>query len=446
MRADILQGNNSELIRTYLNKKFKVFDSWTYSKDRRNQKCVNYYLCASDANKHLVEAAYFATFHARFPHELAQQAQRKLDRQAAGPIMMERSEWMGKQEKRQGSAQQLLDQLILWKEDGDYQLGERFFNQLQSRVKEFDSSLVNPSEFLSEVEVKRVAKLTGSTTKSAREVKAEFEGMIGVKQSAKVSFEAYSPKWGEINLALKEDFKAGAWASGSARAALERKGFDLQAQAAVGFGAELNIDGSCTWKLANHGLDFSGNCNLFAGATASASGQLSVDLYKGINASIALNGFVGLQASVSGRCALTYEDKTMVGVDATASVQFGVGGSLSGSLQVPIFGATQIGFSTSASIGLGFGVSTNTEIHFSQIYLAGQNDFRKLIYLPTIAKGYRMDLMTQQAKNLHYLDKCIARIGDGVTDTEEKLTSMKNVPEDQQSLLIKVDRMEDDDF
>jgi hypothetical protein len=224
MRADILQSKNSDAVRAYLSKKFKGFDSWTYSQDRRNRKCVDYYLCASDANKHLVEAAYFATFHTPFPQAMANQAQRKLDRQAAGPVMVERSEWMGMQEKRQESAQQLLDQLVMWKENGDYQLGEMFFNQLQSRVKEFDPSLVNPSEFLSEVEVKRVANLTRKTTKSAREVNAEFEGMIGIQQSAKVSFEAYSPKWGEINAALKEDFRAGAWASGSAKAALERRG------------------------------------------------------------------------------------------------------------------------------------------------------------------------------------------------------------------------------
>jgi hypothetical protein len=284
-----------------------------------------------------------------------------------------------------------------------------------------------------------VAKLTGNTTKTAKEVQAEFEGMIGVRQSAEVTFEAYSPQWGQINAALKEDFKAGAWASGNARAALTKRGFDVEVQAAVAFGAELNIDGSCTWKLAKHGLDLSGNCNLFAGANASFDGKLSADLFKGINASLALGAFAGVQASVTGKCAFTYDDKPMVGVDATASVQFGVGGSLSGTLKVPIFGATQIGFATSVAIGLGMGVSTNTEIHFSQIYLAGKEDFRKLLYLPTIAKGYRMDLMTQDAKNLHYLDKCIARIGDGVTGMQETIASVKKVPEEKQSLLMRMD-------
>jgi len=61
-----------------------------------------------------------------------------------------------------------------------------------------------------------------------------------------------------------------------------------QLRPAVGIGAELNIGGSCSWKSAHHGLDLSGNCNLFAGATASASGKLSAGLYQGINASISV--------------------------------------------------------------------------------------------------------------------------------------------------------------
>lgn len=439
MRADILQSKNSDEVRTYLNKKFKGFNSWTYSKDRRNQKCANYYVCASEDNKRLVESVYFSVFQASFPKALANQVQQDLERKAEGPVMLERSQWIEMQEDRQQSAQQLLDQLIKWKEEGDYQEGEMFFLQMQARVREFDPSLVNPKEFLTEKEVKRVASLTGSKTKTAREVQAEFEGMIGVQQSAGVKFEAYSAKWGQINAALKEDFKAGAWASGSVKAALKKTGLSAEVQAAAAFGCELNIDGSCTWKLADHGLDLSGNCNLFAGANASLNAKLSADLLKGFNASIAMGAFAGVSASVTGKCAFTYDDKTMVGVDATASVQFGVGGSLSGKLAVPIFGATEIGFSSSVSIGLGFGVSTNTEIHFAQIYLAGKDDFRRLCYLPTIAKGYRMDLMTQDAKNLHYLDKCIARIGDGVTGIQDKIASVKKVPQEKQSLLMRMD-------
>ena len=201
----------------------------------------------------------------------------------------------------------------------------------------------------------------------------------------------------------------------------------------------MNIDGSCTWKVADHGLDLSGNCNVFAGANASFDSTLSLDVIKGINASLNASAFAGISASVTGKCAFTYADKTLVGLDATASVQCGIGGTLSATLSVPIFGATQIGFSTSATLGIGFGVSTNTQIHFSQIYLAGKEDFRRIIYLPTIAKGYKMDLMTQDAKNLHYLEKCIARIGDGVTEINEKMESRNKVPMEKRRLLEQSD-------
>ena len=191
MRADILNSTNPDEVRAYLSKKFKIFDSWTYSKDRRDKKCINYYLCASDNNKKYVEAAYYTMFKSQFPKSLANQIQSARDRKASGPNMIESSEWMDKQADRRDSAQLLLDQLIRWKEDGSYQEGETFFLKLQSRVAEFDSSLVNPKEFLTEKEVKRVATLTGSKTKSAKEVQAEFEGMVGIKQRAEIKFEAY---------------------------------------------------------------------------------------------------------------------------------------------------------------------------------------------------------------------------------------------------------------
>jgi hypothetical protein len=440
MRADILQDRDTNKLRVYLLKKFKSFNVWYYPKSSRDSKCINYWVCASEENQRYVAAIYQEVFHADFPQAQARQAETNAERKAAGPTKVSQEDWIDIQEKRGSKAQQLLDTLLMWRSDQAYQEGERFFNQMEARVKKFDPSLVNSSQYLSEAEVKRVARLTGSTTKSAREVQAEFEGMIGIQQSAKISFEATSQRWGEINAVLQEDFRAGAWASGNACAALSRKGFKMETQAAVAFGAELNIDGRCTWKQGanGHGLDLSGNLNLFAGANASFDAKLSASLFKGINASLNMGAFAGVQASVTGRCACTFDDHTMAAVEATASVQFGVGGQMSANLNVPLFGATQIGFSTSASLGLGFGVSTKTEVHFTAIYLAGKEDFRKLMYLPTIAKGYRMDLMTQQAKNLHYLDKCIARITDGVTDIEESVASVRKLPEDQQKLLMTV--------
>src|SRR5215831_1864048 len=117
-----------------------------------------------------------------------------MDRKAVGPVMLAREDWIGMQEDRQEAVEQLLRKLIQWKEDGDYQMGEAFFLEMQMEVAKFDPSLVNPKEF-----------------------QAEFEGLIGIQQSAGVTFEAYSKKWGQVTAALKEDFKLGAWASGNAK-------------------------------------------------------------------------------------------------------------------------------------------------------------------------------------------------------------------------------------
>ncbi|HEY3839454.1 MAG TPA: hypothetical protein VGL72_22940, partial [Bryobacteraceae bacterium] len=59
------------------------------------------------------------------------------------------------------------------------------------------------------------------------------------------------------------------------------------------------------------------------------------------------------------------------------------------------------------------------------------------------AKGYRMDLMTSDAKNLHYLDKCIARIGEDIESMSDMVASLERVPSEKQSLLMTVS---DDDW
>ena len=69
-------------------------------------------------------------------------------------------------------------------------------------------------------------------------VSAQFEGMIGIQQNASVTFEAYSANWGEINAKLEEEFKAGIWTSGEAKAKIEKLGFSAEVQAAIAIGAQ----------------------------------------------------------------------------------------------------------------------------------------------------------------------------------------------------------------
>jgi hypothetical protein len=439
MKTTLLEKGSPEELRVYLTKKFKKFNSWHYSKKARRQKCILYSIAASPSNQRVVEGVYFVTFREQFPVSDALLYQSEMERQASRSHKIERSEYVSRKQSRLSSAEELLDQLKIWKETGAYQEGERFFLELRSVVGRYDSRLVSPTELMTEAEISRVARLTGTTSKTGKELHAEFEGMIGIQQRAAVKFEAYSPHWGTINAALEEEFKAGVWGSGEATAKMTRLGFSVEAQAAIAIGLELNIDGSCTWKQGKAGLDLKGNCNVFAGAEGALSGKLSLKAKSGLEASFEAKAFAGFRASVSGSADFKYDGKSLISATGRAEVSFGVGGELSASIKVPIFGPTEISFTTSAAIGLGAGVSAETAINFTGIYLAGADQFRKVIYLPQLARGYRMDLMTSDAKNLHYLDKCIARIGEDIESMGEMVSSLERVPSEKQKLLMSID-------
>jgi hypothetical protein len=439
MKTTLLDTGSSEAVRTYLLKKFKKFNSGFYLKKTRRRKSILYYLAASPSNQSVVQSVYLFVFHEQFPLADAQLLEAELERKASKSQKVERSEFIGRKSSRIAKGEELLEQLIKWKAEGAYQEGESFFLELRSAVGSYDSRLVNPTELMTESEINRVARLTGGFGKSGKELHAEFDGMIGIQQRAAVSFEAYSPDWGQINAKLEEEFKAGIWGNGQAKAAMTKLGFSVEAQAALSIGVELNIDGSLTWKKGRAGLDLKGNCNVFAGAEGALSGKLSVNAKRGLEASFEARAFAGFRASVSGTAEFNYDGKALVSATGTAEVSFGIGGNLSASLKVPIFGATEISFETNATLGIGFGVSAETSIDFTGIYLAGASQFRKVIYLPQLARGYRMDLMTSDAKNFHYLEKCIARIGEDVESLTDQVSSLERVPSEKQSLLMQVD-------
>lgn len=70
--------------------------------------------------------------------------------------------------------------------------------------------------------------LTGSVTKTNKQVSMERDGMLGIKQHAGVSFKADLDRWGEISTKLEESFKAGAWTKGSASAEMHKLGFSVR--------------------------------------------------------------------------------------------------------------------------------------------------------------------------------------------------------------------------
>lgn len=443
MKTKLLETGSPDEVRVYLTKKFKKFNSGFYLKKTRKKKCILYYVAASDSNRQILESVYFVTFKETFPRGEANRYEDELERQANRSFKVERGEYVRRKASKISDAEELLRQLVKWKEEGAYQEGERFYTQLRGAISTYDPRLVSPTEFMTEAEINRVARLTGSFRKSDKELHAEFEGMIGIQQRAAVSFEAYSPNWGLINAKLEEEFKLGAWGSGEAQAKMSKLGFSLEAQAAVAIGAELNIDGALTWKKGKAGLDLKGNCNVFAGAEGALSGKLSLKAKEGLEASFEARAFAGFRASATGTAEFNYDGKTLVSASGTAEVSFGVGGACAGSIKVPIFGGTEISFETNVTLGLGFGASATTEIDFTGIYLMGAEQFRKLIYLPQLARGYRMDLMTSDAKNLHYLEKCIARIGEDIESMSDMVSSLERVPTEKQSLLMSVS---DDDW
>jgi len=387
MNTTLLESESGDGVQTYLTKKFKEFKSGFYTKESRRAKCIRYYVAASNANRGTVESIYEGVFKEAFPIGQAKKYLAKLQRQASGPLLVGTGEYIAHKHDRISKGEALLAQLNQWKADGEYQMGERFFTQLMDAVGKYDKGLISATEFQAEWEINRVANLTGSFSKTAKQVSTEWDGMLGIKQHAGVSFKADVGRWGEISAKLEESFKAGSWTKGSASAEMHKLGFSAEVQVAVAMGLELNMDGSATWKKDKVGIDLSGNMNLFVGAQASLQGNLSVNALKGLAASFELNAFAGFSASVTGTAAFTYADKELVSATATAYVLFGVGGNVSGSINAPIFGPTQIAFSRQVAVGLGHGVSCSTAINFSEIAMASSEQFRKLAYLPTLAQG-----------------------------------------------------------
>jgi hypothetical protein len=54
-------------------------------------------------------------------------------------------------------------------------------------------------------------------------------------------------------------------------------------------------------------------------------------------------------------------------------------------------------------------------------------------------RGYSPELMTQDRKNLHYLEKCLARIDKDKQSLIEAMEGYEKTPEDSRTLLRKMD-------
>jgi hypothetical protein len=433
MNLSILQSRDTDAVRTYVTKKFTKFASWRYSKKTRVQRCIKYYVAAAEWNRDLVVSIYQFTFKEPFPKQQAAALEASQNKEVA---KLESGAWLDQQRDRLARSEGLLEQLKLWKKENEFEMGEGFFLRLQEAVADLDPTLCDPRQFRVESEASRVATLTGKASRLGKEASGEFNAMVGFKQKAGVSFEAYSATWGEINAKLEEEFKAGAWASGTASAKMTRLGFSAEIQAAIAIGAQFDVSGECVWKKNDLGLKLAGECHMFLGAKAEGSAKLSVSALKGIDASIKAGAFAGFSASASGTCAFIYGEKELASVTAEAGITFGVGANFEGSLKCPIFGPTKISLAANLTLGLGAEASVSTAINFTEIGLAASTQFRKLVYLPTIMKGYEMTLMTQDRRNLHYLDKCIARVEDDRAEMEDTIRTFEEIPMEKRPLLM----------
>ena len=393
MNVSILQGQDQAALQKYVDGKFT---SWRnnpfYPRSFRDDKCIEYYNAASTvvnqgcrfANYEIVASRYNSIFQVTFPYQKAKEVAAK---KSKSPTKVEWSEGLKRKEKELKKYRELLALLKKWKEDKEYQTGEEFYEKLRTQVDFVQKGLCDPTRFIVEHDAVLAHEATATHEVSGQGASASFDAMIGVKQHIDAEFTYFNPRIGEVSAKLNEAFKAGAWASGEAKAKLNKLGFDLDVQAAIAFGAELDVNGECSWKRGDLGLQLAGNCTLFAGAQGNFAASLSANALKGINAAISAGAFAGVSANVGGTFTFTYGDEELVSTNATAGVSYGVGGQFSANLSIPIFGPTSFGFSASAAVGLGVQTSVNTSVNFSEVALATSAEARKLLYIPTLMRG-----------------------------------------------------------
>ncbi|MBK8975534.1 MAG: hypothetical protein IPM29_06380 [Planctomycetes bacterium] len=429
-----LHSSDRATVEAYVAKKFRKFNRALYPKGTRIKKAVQYHVAAqgSPHGQEVVEDYYQHVFHQLFPLELAAVEAR---RQATFPIKKESSQWMADQRRYIRKLEEARADLLRWKEAGDYQLGDDFFDALRNRVAFIDARICDTSGFNAEFSAECLAFARASHESSATSRAASFEAMVGFKQDASIRFEAWHPNWGEVSAKLEQSLLAGAWASGSAKAQMSKLGLSAELQAAVAIGAQLDISGELMWTKNDFGLSLGGDAQAFFGARASGEAKLSVKARQGLAASFKAGAFAGFSAEAKGHCAFTYRGQDIARVEATAAVNFGAGAEVEASVKAPIFGPTEISFAANLTLGLGTSVGTTAAIDFTEAALAASSQFHKLVALPTLMRGYEMTLQDIEARNRHYLDKALRRIETEIESASEELRAEEKIPMEKRSLL-----------
>lgn len=434
MNLEKLTSSSEPQVRDYVLTKFRKFNNFLYPKSARQRKCIEYYNAAAGSPHGLraVVDAYFSIFQASFPKDEAE----RQARQAAGPAKREFGEWVRSKHGRKAELELTLKQLKQWKEAHAYEDGPRFMAQLESAAGWVDGDIFDTVTFSKEFEARCKRELTPDHEITKTGASVSVEGLIGFEQKAAARFAAKPAAWTEISARLEQSFKAGAWGSGSAEAKLAGLGFSTEIQAAVAIGTQLDVSGECQWKQGRGSLKLEGSAQVFLGVQASADAALSLGARKGLKASFDAGAFAGFSAQSGGKCSFNYDGKEIAAAEATAQIGFGIGAAFSASLAAPLFGPTAISVGGNVTFGVGSGTNVDLAFNFSEAALAASNEFRKLVYLPTMAQGYRPDLITSDARNLHYLNKAIDRITEEIEAAEESINSATRIPREKRPLLM----------
>jgi hypothetical protein len=440
MDLNKLRSNNPTVVQEYVEKKFKSFKGLRYTRSGRIKKIDAYYVAAAGSphGQDVIESVYQTVFGELYDDEDAIRRAEKAAAKKPEKVKVESNAWLGEQTDEQEKLESALAKLKHWKSPSvkGYEGGEEFFAKLRTLVSTVDKTICDTTQFKSEFAADCRAEITSNVAMTKEEVSAAFDLMVGFQQNASCTFETRSQNWGEINAKLEQSFKAGGWANGEARARMMKLGFSAEAQAAIAIGAQFSLEGELKWTKGKNALVLSGDGEIFLGAEAHGELKIKASALEGLALAIAVGAFAGFKANVSGAFGFEYGGNKVASVEASAGVTFGAGGEFSVQLAAPIFGPTTFAIEANAAVGLGVNTDIQVAIDFNEAALATSQSFRQVVYWRTMAKGWDSSLMDQDARNLFYLNKAIARVEAELTDMTAKIDSFNAVPMEERSLLM----------
>jgi len=435
-----LRSKNPTVVQEYVEKKFKSFKGLRYTRSGRIKKVDAYYVAAAGSphGQDVIQSVYQTVFGELYDDEDAVRRADKAVKKKPEKVKVESSAWLDEQTDAQEDLENALATLKRWKSPlvKEYEGGEEFFAKLRTLVSTVDKTICDTTQFKSEFAADCRAEITSSVAMTKEEVSAAFDLMVGFQQNASCTFETRSLDWGAINAKLEQSFKAGAWANGEAKARMTQAGFTAEAQAAIAIGAQFSLEGELKWTKGKGALVLSGDGEIFLGAEAHGELKIKGNALEGLELAIAAGAFAGFKASVSGAFAFEYGGNKIASVAASAGVTFGAGGEFSAKLSAPIFGPTTFAIDANVAVGLGVNTDIEVAINFNEAALAASQSFRQVVYWRTMAKGWDSSLMEQDARNLFYLKKAIARLEAELADMTAKIDSFNAVPMEERSLLM----------